>query len=614
MGTFHPEPTPMMDSFSLQPAMLDASLVAGTDMSVYSDALSLEMASMQPAPYDPMDSVQSSLMQDGSSKPDTPDSSMPSNGIGAGPLPTDFNFQNIHSSSTLTEFTRRKNWTQRLLEELKDLVYILTPDGRLLYVSPSAKQLTGHDPKDLIGKSISDFIHPDDSSLFIREFNESIATGNSVRFFHRFRDAEGKYRIFECHGHPHLTTEITQLELAGPSLSHTGFCRGFFMMARPYPTRTSELLDSFLEHKIENFRLQARIAVLKREEAEDADAQQEHYHKQAGGVAGSRASSNSADLPPTSPSTSARPEFPDYGGMPPPAKPTVSNIALTREALDEANAFARPDSIRDKMARYEGSSHVDSIEMLTGLRYREGERSHGISTGGTSPALIRGDAGIHIPIDKADARYSYADKKHKKVKSAEEYVCTDCGTLDSPEWRKGPNGPKTLCNACGLRWAKKEKKRHAATDALSSVAAGYASPAASTAKTGEVDTADATSSMAAVGNDSPMLLAGKTTETGVAGGASTEEVGNRSPAVSMSKSTAKTDGMGGGAEGARSTVTENGGSTVTPSTAINNETTPTQVSLSNAAKNDHAAATATDTARVDGPLPAPLVKQESTGS
>ncbi len=23
------------------------------------------------------------------------------------------------------------------------------------------------------------------------------------------------------------------------------------------------------------------------------------------------------------------------------------------------------------------------------------------------------------------------------------------GTLDSPEWRKGPSGPKTLCNACG---------------------------------------------------------------------------------------------------------------------------------------------------------------------
>jgi hypothetical protein len=28
-------------------------------------------------------------------------------------------------------------------------------------------------------------------------------------------------------------------------------------------------------------------------------------------------------------------------------------------------------------------------------------------------------------------------------------VCRDCGRTDSPEWRKGPEGPKTLCNACG---------------------------------------------------------------------------------------------------------------------------------------------------------------------
>jgi len=37
-------------------------------------------------------------------------------------------------------------------------------------------------------------------------------------------------------------------------------------------------------------------------------------------------------------------------------------------------------------------------------------------------------------------------------------VCTDCGSTESPEWRKGPAGPKTLCNACGLRWAKQVRK------------------------------------------------------------------------------------------------------------------------------------------------------------
>lgn len=33
--------------------------------------------------------------------------------------------------------------------------------------------------------------------------------------------------------------------------------------------------------------------------------------------------------------------------------------------------------------------------------------------------------------------------------------CLECGTDNSPEWRKGPDGPKTLCNRCGLRFAKK---------------------------------------------------------------------------------------------------------------------------------------------------------------
>ena len=137
-----------------------------------------------------------------------------------------------------------------------------------------------------------------------------------------------------------------------------------------------------------------------------------------------------------------------YIAMPPPAKPVISNTALTRQNLDEALAASKPDSINDKMARYEGATHLETIEMLTGLRYRDGERSQGISTGDVSPLLIRGDAGIQISIDR-DGRSS-SDKK-KKIKIADEYVCTDCGTLDSPEWRKGPSGPKTLCNACGCK-------------------------------------------------------------------------------------------------------------------------------------------------------------------
>lgn len=34
-------------------------------------------------------------------------------------------------------------------------------------------------------------------------------------------------------------------------------------------------------------------------------------------------------------------------------------------------------------------------------------------------------------------------------------ICADCGTSKTPLWRGGPAGPKSLCNACGIRSRKK---------------------------------------------------------------------------------------------------------------------------------------------------------------
>lgn len=350
-------------------------------------------------------------------------------GAGAGPLPTGFGAPSMNpSGSTLTEFTKRRNWSQRVLEEMRDLLHILTPDGRILYMSPSCKALTGWDPSQLIGRFINEFIHPDDIGIFVKEFNESIASGNPLRFFYRFRKMDDSCIIFESHGHPHLSSDPSSF--APPTALN---CRGFFLMARPYPTKNAALLDSFLEHKIENERLTKRIAELKREEQDEND----EWTKKTEG----------ASITETLPTqTMSQSDAASYAQMPPPAKPVISNTALTRQNLDEALAATKQDSINDKMARYEGANHLETIEMLTGLRYRDGERSQGISTGDASPNLIRGDAGIQISLDR-DGRTS-SDKK-KKLKIADEYVCTDCGTLDSPEWRKGPNGPKTLCNACG---------------------------------------------------------------------------------------------------------------------------------------------------------------------
>ncbi|KAG8833912.1 hypothetical protein FRC17_009871 [Serendipita sp. 399] len=40
-------------------------------------------------------------------------------------------------------------------------------------------------------------------------------------------------------------------------------------------------------------------------------------------------------------------------------------------------------------------------------------------------------------------------------------LCSSCKIKETPEWRKGPEGPRTLCNACGLHWAKLMRNRNA---------------------------------------------------------------------------------------------------------------------------------------------------------
>lgn len=334
------------------------------------------------------------------------------------------------ATSAVTDFTRRRNWTQRILAEMKDMLVVLSPDGKVLYTSPASASIIDYEPKQLGGRFLSEFMHDDDRSSFIREFNECIATGHRLRYQFRFRRPDSEYVILEATGHAHMADEKTTLGTGQKGNA----CHGFFLVCRPYPTETTALLDSFLEHKVENVRLLRRIADLKNEEEEELRAQQQWI----------RQSDNSETISPddeplgfdSGPVTSG-----ERGMMLPPARPSASNSG------QEGHGFMTPLDGNIETASRSDTSVADGIEMLTGLRYAEGERSRGLSTGARDGGLIQGPPEInHFSASSDD------NDKKKKIKTSEEYVCTDCGTLASPEWRKGPSGPKTLCNACGCKF------------------------------------------------------------------------------------------------------------------------------------------------------------------
>ncbi|XP_062218587.1 protein CYTOKININ-RESPONSIVE GATA TRANSCRIPTION FACTOR 1-like [Phragmites australis] len=58
-------------------------------------------------------------------------------------------------------------------------------------------------------------------------------------------------------------------------------------------------------------------------------------------------------------------------------------------------------------------------------------------------------------------------------------VCSDCNTTKTPLWRSGPCGPKSLCNACGIR--QRKARRAMAAAAAAAAAAGNGGAAAGAA-------------------------------------------------------------------------------------------------------------------------------------
>ncbi|KAI0028224.1 GATA zinc finger-domain-containing protein, partial [Vararia minispora EC-137] len=56
-------------------------------------------------------------------------------------------------------------------------------------------------------------------------------------------------------------------------------------------------------------------------------------------------------------------------------------------------------------------------------------------------------------------------KYRKRSRAAPPGKCHSCGIRETPEWRRGPDGARTLCNACGLHYAKLLRKRDKAAAA-----------------------------------------------------------------------------------------------------------------------------------------------------
>ncbi|KAI8850841.1 hypothetical protein BC829DRAFT_441954 [Chytridium lagenaria] len=237
----------------------------------------------------------------------------------------------------------RHDGYRRLVNELDDFLHVVSPQGSILYCSPSAKRHLGISAEDLEGQQLADFIHPDDRQLLIGHINISVVDHAEYSAFCRFRRTSGT--------HPLLRAEITE---TAPS-------------AHPY------------------------------------------------------------DL--------------DVGG----------NLATHISEEDFLGQMVGPAEPMGAMARDDDAGHPPSV--------------FGSVVGGGAGG---GPLGAAAAANRRRSLDGTPDRKMGGIRESRMMMRVVQGkrqgreSTSSPEWRKGPLGPKTLCNACGLAYSKKlqkEKKR-----------------------------------------------------------------------------------------------------------------------------------------------------------
>ena len=102
----------------------------------------------------------------------------------------------------VTERRHTESEYRALIENSRDLISVLAPDGRRVYCSPSFERVLGYDPDDLVDRDAFDLVHPHDRSETRAAFEELVTgePGTQNRIEYRARHANGSWRTFESVG------------------------------------------------------------------------------------------------------------------------------------------------------------------------------------------------------------------------------------------------------------------------------------------------------------------------------------------------------------------------------------------------------------------------------
>ncbi|NER82166.1 MAG: PAS domain S-box protein [Leptolyngbya sp. SIO1D8] len=82
-----------------------------------------------------------------------------------------------HRQRTEQALRQSEEKFRRIVEQAKDVIFLVNPQGNFVYTSPNLSKITGFVPQEIAGQHFSPFIHPDDLALCEAVFERVLSTG-----------------------------------------------------------------------------------------------------------------------------------------------------------------------------------------------------------------------------------------------------------------------------------------------------------------------------------------------------------------------------------------------------------------------------------------------------
>ena len=112
-----------------------------------------------------------------------------------------FNFASSELRKLYEEIRHSEAYFRSLIENASDIIMVHSPDGTIIYGSPSIKRVLGYEQQEMVGRNSLEFIHPDDAqkamNLFRGAAEGSAVMSAELRFLHK----NGEWRFIESVSH-----------------------------------------------------------------------------------------------------------------------------------------------------------------------------------------------------------------------------------------------------------------------------------------------------------------------------------------------------------------------------------------------------------------------------